>query len=755
MVYLAMRKLLRLFAIAAFLGGFFTPANAQPVGQLNPGQVWGNSGATRAQASPTTFNILSSPHQFYVATSGNGGSDSHDCLAATVSGGHGPCLTIQHAINIVATYGTNGIGPAINVGAGTFVGQAVVRGPIGSGGRQDSWPQFLLISGAGSGSTIIDDNTQNCGTVVASASGANIVVHGFTVKHTGSGSSDCGGGLWAELNGYIIIGNDVNFGEIGAAGGEPILYVEAGGRIETTGTGHAITGDGPGFMRANFQSTIGLGGVTITCSVSLPRMSSSGGFVQAYGGAHVPGAATFVGCGSPNFTGISSYTEDYSTIDPNLTLPGSTGSSLIHAGIDSIPFVTVTNALTAGVINTWSGVAHGEFTITMDNTYYAQINPTANSSVLGFQFNPKDSGGAIVSSYLIASSNGFDLISPSTQISSAGASALAIGLNGVTNPAFNVDASTASQAAGLNVKGAATGGTVAIAAIDSGSNTNLTINAKGSGTINIGNISTGLVTLTGHATLDLPLTGGTLTGAVSTNSQITSTLAIGTAPLVVTSTTLVANLHAALADAAPVGGISGLGTGIATALAVNVGTAGAPVVNGGALGTPSSGVGTNITSVNAATLGGATFAAPGAIGGGTAAAGAFTTITAATFASIGTKVRAAGTAPALTSCGGGSPAIVGSDLAGEVTMGTSATGCIITFNVAYASAPYCTVSWPAQALASQSYTYSTTAITLTQTSTSGNKIIYHCYARAAGWLLKRDLDPAANDNSSAFMDQAA
>jgi len=36
-------------------------------------------------------------------------------------------------------------------------------------------------------------------------------------------------------------------------------------------------------------------------------------------------------------------------------------------------------------------------------------------------------------------------------------------------------------------------------------------------------------------------------------------------------------------------GVSGLGTGIATALAVNVGSSGAPVVNGGALGTPSSG----------------------------------------------------------------------------------------------------------------------------------------------------------------------
>ena len=42
-------------------------------------------------------------------------------------------------------------------------------------------------------------------------------------------------------------------------------------------------------------------------------------------------------------------------------------------------------------------------------------------------------------------------------------------------------------------------------------------------------------------------------------------------------------------------GVSGLGTGVATALAVNVGSAGAPVVNGGALGTPSSGTVTNLT----------------------------------------------------------------------------------------------------------------------------------------------------------------
>lgn len=43
--------------------------------------------------------------------------------------------------------------------------------------------------------------------------------------------------------------------------------------------------------------------------------------------------------------------------------------------------------------------------------------------------------------------------------------------------------------------------------------------------------------------------------------------------------------------------VSGLGTGVATALGVNTGTAGAFVVNGGALGTPSSGTLTNATGL--------------------------------------------------------------------------------------------------------------------------------------------------------------
>ena len=93
---------------------------------------------------------------------------------------------------------------------------------------------------------------------------------------------------------------------------------------------------------------------------------------------------------------------------------------------------------------------------------------------------------------------------------------------------------------------------------------------------------------------------------------------------------------------------------------------------------------------------------------------------------------AAYAAPSISACGS-SPSIVGTDTAGEVTMGTgSPTGCTITFNLAYTSAPFCTITWQGNPLATQNYTVSTSAITLTQTATSSNKVNYTCIARSGG-----------------------
>lgn len=84
-----------------------------------------------------------------------------------------------------------------------------------------------------------------------------------------------------------------------------------------------------------------------------------------------------------------------------------------------------------------------------------------------------------------------------------------------------------------------------------------------------------------------------------------------------------------------VGSITGLGTGVATALAVNTGSSGAFVVNGGALGTPSSGTVTNLTGTASININ-------GTVGATTANTGAFTTISAS---GVITSTVATGTAP--------------------------------------------------------------------------------------------------------------
>jgi hypothetical protein len=70
-------------------------------------------------------------------------------------------------------------------------------------------------------------------------------------------------------------------------------------------------------------------------------------------------------------------------------------------------------------------------------------------------------------------------------------------------------------------------------------------------------------------------------------------------------------------------GVSGLGTGVATALAVNTGSAGALVTFDGALGTPSSGTVTILTGTASININ-------GTVGATTATTGAFTTVTATT-----------------------------------------------------------------------------------------------------------------------------
>lgn len=160
----------------------------------------------------------------------------------------------------------------------------------------------------------------------------------------------------------------------------------------------------------------------------------------------------------------------------------------------------------------------------------AQIRGTATEnwiagSNLGMQLNfiATAAGGTTNTNALI--------LSPDKAVfQNVGANGLAVGRQGATNPVLNVDTTVANVVTGINVKGAAAAAGVAISALSSGANENLTIDAKGSGTITLGSVSTGAIVLTRGLTLP----GGTLltTSAALTNNAAASAGTLTNAPAV-------------------------------------------------------------------------------------------------------------------------------------------------------------------------------------------------------------------------------
>lgn len=174
-------------------------------------------------------------------------------------------------------------------------------------------------------------------------------------------------------------------------------------------------------------------------------------------------------------------------------------------------------------------------------------NKNVNIGVNGATPNLNVAGNLVVTGTI---AGGAESVTAQT-ITSASANAFAVGPNGVTNPSFNVDASTASAATGLNVKSAAAAAGLAVSVLSSGTNENLTVDAKGSGTFILQGTATGAITLA-------RATG--VTGALTGTSTSATALAIGPAgatnpTLVVDASTGSAATGVKITGAAAAGGV--------------------------------------------------------------------------------------------------------------------------------------------------------------------------------------------------------
>ena len=263
----------------------------------------------------------------------------------------------------------------------------------------------------------------------------------------------------------------------------------------------------------------------------------------------------------------------------------------------------------------------------------------------------------------------------------------AIGLNtsitGSTNFGTNGQVLTSNGSAATPTWTTPTTGTVTSVTgtapvVSSGGNTPAISMAAANGTTNGYLTSTDWTTFNGKGAGTVTSVAQSFTGGIISvgGSPITTS---GTLALTVAGTsggipyfssgTAWASSAALAANAIVIGGGAGVapattttGTGVVTALGVNTGTTGAFVVNGGVLGTPSSGTVTNLTGTASININ-------GTVGATTANTGAFTTVSAT---GVITSTVATGTAP-FTVASTTQVANLNAATAGTATSATSAT----------------------------------------------------------------------------------
>lgn len=456
----------------------------------------------------------------------------------------------------------------------------------------------------------------------------------FTITGTGTGVTPVvNGGTGVSTipaNGELLIGNGTGYTVHTLNNGQNITVTNGEGTIEIAlsgivpianggtatsdvpGVGELLIGDGTSYQVQNLTSgqniliTNGAGSIAIALTGIVPIANGgTNSTVTPTAGAMAYGTGTAYG----------------------FTAAGTSGQVLTSAGAGTPTWTTPTTGTVTSVavsggttgLTTSGGPITSSGTITLAGTLVA-----ANG---GTGFATYTVGDILYASTTTALSKLADVATGNSLISGGVGVAPSWGKVGLTT---HVSGTLPIANGGTNGTAAPTAG-----AVPYGTGTAFGFTAAGTSGQVLTSAGAGTPTWTTPTTGTVTSVGQTFTGGLIsvTGSPVTSS---GTLALTVAGTSggipyfssasAWASSAALAANALVIGGGAGVapattttGTGVVTALGVNTGTAGAFVVNGGALGTPTSGTVTNLTGTASININ-------GTVGATTPAAGVFTTI---------------------------------------------------------------------------------------------------------------------------------
>jgi hypothetical protein len=550
----------------------------------NNGDLWTTSSSIFVQINGTTYDLIGSPCLNCALTNAantfTASPQTVQGLTTTAPGWYAQITGDTFARMRLGLNSTDvasvAFGPG-NAARDAFI-ERVGAGFLRFGAPDAALPvqQILSVQNVLAGTS----NTGGPATIITgSISTGNQAGGGIVFRVSPGGSS--GTAQNAAVNAMQILGT--NGVSINSATVHGVLLGQGAGAITSlvgSVSGLPLVGLGSGSDPAFATLTVPGGGTNCN-SASITCFNNITGFSAA--GSTGTTSTNLVFSGAPTITG-------HPTIE-GVTSTGATGTgNFVFSSAPSIASLTVTTSFTAtGLVPLTSLASQASNTILVNATSIG-ASPTAQSVLscsgtgaalnwttnTGIGCNSSITANAVPAANLTGSTLASGVTASSLTsvgtltslavtgaltsgihtITSNSAHALAVGANGLTNPQFQVDASSASVATGVIINTAAAGSAVGIAAISSATNENIGLDAKGSGSIILGSISTGPITLTRATTISAALTYGgvTLSNAVSGTGNMALT-----AGTTFTGTTTVATLVATTINGFTAGGAIAMG----------------------------------------------------------------------------------------------------------------------------------------------------------------------------------------------------